>query len=50
MHHAIGLGLLIYLIGYAFGKRTARACVAAALLTILATFAYVMYRVVEGTI
>lgn len=50
MHHAIGLGLLVYLIGFAFGERTARACVAAVLLTGLVAFAYVMFRIVEGTI
>lgn len=50
MHHALGVGLLVYLIAFAFGKRTARAVVGAALILGTLAFAYVMFRIVGGTI
>lgn len=50
MHHALGIGLLVYLIAYAFGERTARAVVGAVLLAGAALFLYVVWRVVDGTI
>lgn len=50
MHHAIGLGLLVAAIAFAFGERTARVCVAGALICGALTFAYVMFRIVSGTI
>jgi hypothetical protein len=50
MHQAVGLGLLIYLIAFAFGERTARVVVGAVLILGALAFAYVMLRFVEGTI
>lgn len=50
MHHAIGAGLLIGLIAFAFGERTARSVVAGALIIIGLAFAYIMFRIVTGTI
>jgi hypothetical protein len=50
MHQAIGLGLLIYLIAFAFGERAARTVVGIALVIGALAFAYVMLRLVEGTI
>lgn len=50
MHHAIGVGLLVYCIAFAFGKRTAQACVGVALVIGALAFLYVSYRVVMGTI
>jgi hypothetical protein len=50
MHHAIGIGLLVYLIGFAFGERTAQAVVAIGLIAAFTAFAYVMFRIITGTI
>jgi hypothetical protein len=50
MHQAISFGLLIYLVAFAFGERTARAVVSAVLIIGALAFAYVMFRLVEGTI
>lgn len=50
MHHAIGIGLLVYCIAFAFGERVARACVGIALVMMALAFLYVSYRVVTGTI
>lgn len=50
MHHALGIGLLVYLISYAFGEATARTVVGAVLLAGLAFVAYIGYRIVSGTI
>lgn len=50
MHHAIGIGLLIYCIAYAFGKRTAQIVVGAVLIIGAFAFLYVLFRVIEGTI
>lgn len=50
MHQALGLGLLIYLVAFAFGERTARVVVGAVLIIGALAFAYVIFRLVEGTI
>lgn len=50
MHHAIGLGLLIALIAFAFGERTAQVVVGTVLVIAGSAFAYVMFRIVMGTI
>lgn len=50
MHHALGVGLLVFLIAFAFGERAARASVGAVLIVIAVAFLYVMYRIVSGTI
>lgn len=50
MHHALGIGLLVYLIAYVFGQRTAQTVVGAVLLAGAAFFLYVMWRIVAGTI
>jgi hypothetical protein len=50
MHQAIGLGLLIYLIAFAFGERAARVVVGVGLILGVLAFAYVMFRLVGGTI
>lgn len=50
MHHAIGILGLIAAIAFAFGERTARACVGVALILAAAAMLYVMYAVVMGTI
>jgi hypothetical protein len=50
MHHAIGIGLLIYLIAYAFGNNVARTVVGGSLLLCAAAFAYIMFRIISGTI
>lgn len=50
MHHAIGIGLLIYCIAYAFGERTAQTVVGTVLIIGALAFLYVLFRVIEGTI
>jgi hypothetical protein len=50
MHHALGLGLLVAAIAFAFGERTARVCVGATLVLGALAIAYVAVRVVMGTI
>lgn len=50
MHHTVGLGLLILLIGFAFGERVARVIVGAGIVTAALFFAYVMVRIASGTI
>lgn len=50
MHHAIGALAIVGLIAFAFGERTARMAVAGVLITIALAFAYVMFRIVSGTI
>jgi hypothetical protein len=50
VHHAVGVGLLIALIAFAFGKRTAQFCVGAVLVAGALFFAYIAVRVVMGTI
>lgn len=52
-HHrygGVGLFMLVAAITFAFGVRTARIVVGGALLIVTAFFAYVMFRVVMGTI
>lgn len=48
--HALAPLVIVALIAFAFGERTARAVVAAGLLVVCAFFAYIMFRVVMGTI
>lgn len=50
MHHAIGLGFLILCISFAFGERTAQACVGIGLIVAALAFLYIVFRVVSGTI
>ena len=50
MHHALGLGLLVALIAFAFGKRTAQICVGAVLILGALAFLYIMFRIITGTI
>jgi hypothetical protein len=50
MHAIITLGAVVALIAFAFGERTARICVGTALLVAAAFFAYVMFRIVTGTV
>lgn len=50
MHFIIGFGILAGLIAFAFGAKTAQAFVAIVLLLAAAAFAYIMFRVVSGTI
>lgn len=50
MHHAFGIGLLVYLVAFAFGERTARVLVGSTLIAGVLAFAYIMVRVVSGTI
>lgn len=53
-HHghsgAVGIFAVIAAIAFAFGERTARIVVGSALIIGLACFAYVMFRIVMGTI
>jgi hypothetical protein len=53
-HHghsgAIGIFAIVAAIAFAFGIRTARIVVGTALLSVVVFFAYVMFRVVMGTI
>ena len=53
-HHshggALGVFAIVAAIAFAFGERTARIVVGSALLIGLVCFAYVMFRVVSGTI
>lgn len=50
MHHAIGVGLLIALIAFAFGERTARVLVGAALVIMTLVSVYIAVLVVTGSI
>lgn len=53
-HHShggmFGLAAIVYVIAYVFGKHVARCVVGVALVVGLACFAYVMFRIVMGTI
>lgn len=53
-HHghsgALGIFAIVAAIAFAFGERTARTVVGGALIIGLACFAYVMFRIVMGTI
>ena len=46
----LALSAIVYVIAYVFGKRVARMVVGTALLVVLACFAYVMFRIVTGTL
>jgi hypothetical protein len=46
----IGFGVLICIIWFAFGAKTARAIAGAVLIVAALAFAYIMYRIVMGTI
>jgi hypothetical protein len=50
MEFLIGLGILAGAIWFAFGARAARAVVGAVLVIGAMAFAYIMYRIVSGTI
>lgn len=50
MHHAIGTLAIIALVAFVFGERFARYCVGAVLITMGLAFAYVMFRIITGTI
>lgn len=50
MHTAIGGLAILGLIAFAFGERVARIIVGAGLIIAALGFAYIMYRVVSGTI
>ena len=50
MHHGVGVLALVAAIAFAFGERTARFCVGAALVAMALAFLYVAFRIVSGTI
>jgi hypothetical protein len=50
MHHAVGVGLLVAMIAFAFGKRTAQACVGIVLVLGALGFLYIAVRIVIGDI
>lgn len=50
MHYLIGLGILAGAIWFAFGERAARVIVGAVLVIGALAFAYIMFRIVNGTI
>lgn len=50
MEILIGFGVLICLIWFAFGAKTARAIVGGVLIIIAVAFSYIMYRIANGTI
>lgn len=50
MHHALGFGLLIFCISFAFGKRAAQICVGATLVTAALALLYIVFRVVSETL
>jgi hypothetical protein len=50
MEILIGSGVLICIIWFAFGAKTARAIAGAVLIVVALFFAYIMYRVVTATI
>jgi len=50
MHHGLGLVVLVGLVAFAFGERTAQRVVAAGLLVATTFLLYVIIRVVTGTI
>lgn len=50
MHHVLAPVVLVGLIAFAFGERTAQRVVAVGLLAAGAFFLYIIYRVVTGTI
>lgn len=48
--HPIGIGVLVAMIAFAFGERTARSTVGGALIIIALSFLYVFGRIAMGTI
>jgi|HubBroStandDraft_2_1064218.scaffolds.fasta_scaffold2069403_1 hypothetical protein len=50
MEILIGFGVLICIIWFAFGAKTARAIAGAVLIVVALFFAYVIYRIVMGTV
>lgn len=50
MHHTIGVFAIVAAIAFAFGERTARAAVAAALILGTLAVLYVFVRVAMGTV
>lgn len=50
MHHAVGIGLLIVLIGFAFGERTAKVCVGIGLIAGAMACVYVAVLIITGSI
>lgn len=50
MHHAIGAAAIAAFIMFAFGEKAARAIVGTVLAGAALAFAYVMFRIVSGTI
>jgi hypothetical protein len=50
MHHAVGIGLVIMLIAFAFGERTARVCVGTGLILSALGLLYIAALVVTGSI
>jgi hypothetical protein len=50
MEILVGFGILICIIWFVFGAKTARAIAGAVLIVAALAFAYIMYRVVTGTI
>jgi len=50
MEVLVGFGVLICIIWFAFGAKTARAIAGTVLIVVALAFAYIMYRVITGTI
>lgn len=50
MYHAIAAVAIVGLIAFTFGERTARIVVGGALILAALAFAYVVFRIVTGTI
>jgi hypothetical protein len=50
MHHAFGVAFIVAAIAFAFGERTARACVGAGLIAGALGFLYIMFRIVTETV
>lgn len=50
MHHAVGLGLLAFLLVFVFGKTAARIIIGAGMVIAALAFLYVMFRIVTGTV
>lgn len=50
MHHTVGIGLVILLIGFAFGERVARVVVGTGLILAAAASLYIGWLIVSGAI
>lgn len=50
MHHAFGVAFIVAAIAFAFGERTARACVGAGLILATGFALYIMWRVITETV